>query len=388
MSKTNNNKHLKRYIEQLGGEQETKKLCNKDREFAFASLISYRGIGPKIAERILQEYRSDTNHHTTTNLNPFQYLRRYVSDAENLELLDTLIKKCDKLQGLKQNIEIYNKEQFENDTEVVKQEIAYIFQIVGENAEKMKKKYATYTLKLITCREAQENKNRKRQRENKPTYPQPQLRPEFVREELNKTPYEILKKCKLSFQQIDELSIANKWWEIEGFQRAASVIHESWIILTGENNTNNDDVPKKFKNKKCTACTPDQLLNVCAYFTTPSISKGVFISALEELIEKRYYIAYENSEKHRVITSKKFFDLETNIFDFVNYYDDYYEKHTTEELLEYIEDAKKCLDSNITLTSEQISCILLILQNPFSIVNAIGGELARQMCVPKLSNIS
>tara|TARA_B100001741_G_scaffold165345_1_gene136619 strand:+ start:13833 stop:16997 length:3165 start_codon:yes stop_codon:yes gene_type:complete len=394
-------KFLKRHIQQIGGQEEVKRLCNmKDRQYAMASLKSFHGIGDKTAERIIQEYRRDDAKNIAPNI--FEYLRMYVNDKETLELLNTLRKKYDKLQNQNPDVDIYNREQFKKDSEVAEQEIAYMSEIVGENAEKMKKKYATYIIKVLTRREAQENKNRKRMKENKAVFPQPELKAKFIKEELRKTSYEILKRCKLSFKQIDELSLANNWWEVEGFQRTAAVIHESWINLTGENMTAN--LPETLKNKKCTACTPEQLLNVCGCLTFPPISNNILIDVLEELIEDNYYIAYENTEKKRVITSKKFFDLETDILDFVNYDDkdckdsDY----TTEEIYEYdedgnlsknqlyklIDDAKKeCIDSNITLTLEQIECILLILQNRFSLLNAIGGTGKTNVCAKIVEHI-
>jgi len=126
----------------------------------------------------------------------------------------------------------------------------------------------------------------------------------------------------------------------------------------------------------------------------PAISDDLFQHALNILIESGEFQTYE-SVNGSIVTSKRLLELETNIANFVKYKDDECCDRDYEDLFQYeydsydydefgnftesqlhvfIRDAERhCLDPKMDLTNEQRTCIVMILQERFSMVNAPGG---------------
>jgi len=384
-------KAIKRYVAKIGTEEHVIKLCNMhDAAYTKEVLCNCDGIGQKSASRILALYRVPGNvgtvHCNTVDGDTDKEntpLAEYFS-SRLLMFFDTYIDRDieelrTRLIIVRKKCETNTEQQFFNDIRTLNNDVNYILNDIkdvveeihgvqrGKYAKKLRRQFAQQALKWLTKRKTKSK-----------IIKYTELQPQFTHERLRAHPFEILKQYKFKFKEIDQLALENGWWELHSLTRAQAAIESCWTYL--------------YTREKCTACSPTQLNNTCKTELHPAISDELFQEALDALIIDGKFHTY-NSIHGKIVTSQQLLELETNIANFVRCKDDeccdrdhehsfMYEydtyeynelgNFTTPQLHVFICDAEtQCLPYK--LTDEQRACILMILQEPFSMVNAPGG---------------
>lgn len=376
-------KSLKRYVAKIGSEYEVSKICNDEtREYAEAVLCGYTGIGKKVSNRMLQLYRiehpqcsvqTEQTDRTHADKDLFVFFNTCIDKSQEelrqmLNMMRDLYSKCDK---------IYGQTRLVKDVHTRTNDANYIVRsIKGEEqfTNKLRKRFAQQALTELAEREEDETMKRR----NREKMKLKDLECEFTEAKLSTDPFAVLKKYKFSFSEVDKASLLNGWWQYDSLTRAKAAVTFCWQDL--------------YESHKCTACTRTQLWNTCK--SKLSIPDHLFSEAIDLLIESGDFSKYAGA-KEEMLTSKRLLQIESNIANFVKYQDDTCRDNQYEDSLKYtyatyeydhsgnfterqwnifVDDAvNSCLGTTFQLTDEQRTCILMILQKRFSIVNAKGG---------------
>ena len=289
----------------------------------------------------------------------------YSETGEGMKKLQTLISIINRLNSNATSKPCRMRAQFQSDFKTMQEDADFIGNIkdIASKANRTKKKLLTqFTRRAINvCMQRLQECS--------------ELRREFTTQLLITDPCRVLQKCKLIFCEIDNLSLDNVWWTQNSTTRGVAVIRHTWKHMC--------------ENQRCTTTARLQFKHRCRDFVTLPVNTSVLDVALNDLIEIREFVPYKYDDDEWV-TSAHFLKLESGIENFAHYYDDScrdcdygydgvaYQfdsvgNFTRQQLEVFVEDAVAKLPYRIQLTDEQQSCILMILQSRFSLIDALGG---------------
>ena len=342
--------------------EELIKICNSDPQFAQKVLKKFRGVG-RTAQDIISFLKASKDVERTTDIFTFSLV--YANSGEYIEKVNTL-----------KEITKKNTPLFENDLYVISGDCSYLLNVTEPDGSrvlnKLRCKFTEYVIDKLLARFARLNR--------KETLPA--LKRAFTDDTIREDPFGVLTEYGLTkFVDIDSLALHNKWWEAISILRASSAIIFFWNQMS--------------LKEKCTACSMNTLWTLISFQMVNSITFDIFNKAFDSLVKKKKFMTYQSGE---IVTSAKFFKLETDISSLACHFDDectskqhegeydlkefgaleYDSKgNFTDNQLELIIEraCSECFVDNpcVKPTVEQKRCVLTILKNRFSMLNAKGG---------------